>query len=64
MRITARDFITIAGHDQDGAPSGVFTGTSGSGAAGSLALSVPAYTWKKAISSRPQRATGGRATSC
>jgi filamentous hemagglutinin family protein len=41
VRITAREGMTIAGHDQDGAPSGVYTGTSGSGPGGLLALSVP-----------------------
>jgi filamentous hemagglutinin family protein len=41
VRINARDFMAIAGHDQDGAPSGVFTGTSGSGPGGALTLSVP-----------------------
>jgi filamentous hemagglutinin family protein len=41
VRINAREVLAISGHDQDGSPSGVFTGTSGSGAAGSVTLSVP-----------------------
>ena len=41
LRVTATDAIVISGRDSQGQPSGLFSDTSGSGAAGALSVSAP-----------------------
>lgn len=60
VSITATDAVRIAGHDRAGTPSGLFSNTSGSGEAGSVAVNVPTLTMHDGVI-QARSGTGGGA---